>query len=88
MMMDRNTYTFVGVSRNPAGVLAVRYTNDAGRARHLARVGHTDIVFLALDMPERVEDCVSVLMDYVEDNERVDLLDVVRDEAERVGFAV
>jgi hypothetical protein len=86
--MDTKTYTFVGVSRNPEGVLAVRYANDAGRARHLARVGHTDIVFLAMDYPERVEDCVSALMDYVEDNEAIELLDVVRDEAARVGFAV
>ena len=86
--MDRNTYTFVGVSRHPNGELAVRYTNDRNRARVLDKNGHTDILFLPLDMPERVEDCVSLLMDYVEDNERLDLLDVVRAEAERVGFVV
>jgi uncharacterized Fe-S radical SAM superfamily protein PflX len=86
--MDRNTYTFVGVSRHPNGELAVRYTNDKNRARVLAKNGHTEILFLELDMPERVEDCMSALMDYVEDNEAVDLLDVVRNEANRVGFAV
>jgi hypothetical protein len=86
--MDRNTYTFVGVSRHPNGELAVRFTNDGNRARVLERNGHTDCLFLALDYPERVEDCVSALMDYVEDYERIDLLDVVRDEALRVGFAV
>ena len=86
--MDRNSYMYVGVSRHPNGELAVRYTNDPNRARVLARNGHTDILFLEMSMPERVEDCVSALMDYVEDNEAVDLLDCVRDEAERVGFAV
>jgi uncharacterized Fe-S radical SAM superfamily protein PflX len=86
--MDSNTYTFVGVSRHPNGTLAVRYTNDRNRARVLTKNGHTDILFLELDMPERVEDCMSALMDYVEINERLDLLDVVRDEAGRVGFAV
>jgi hypothetical protein len=39
-------------------------------------------------MAERVEDCMSALMDYVEDNEAIELLDVVRNEANRVGFAV
>jgi hypothetical protein len=86
--MDRNTYTFVGVSRHPNGTLAVRYTNDRNRARVLAKNGHTEILFLQLDIAERVEDCMSALMDYVENNERVDLLDVVREEAARVGFAV
>lgn len=86
--MDRNTYRFVGVSRHPNGELAVRYTNDAGRARHLARVGHTEVFFLDMEQPERVEECMDALMTYVETEERIDLLDVVRDEAERVGFAV
>ena len=86
--MDRNTYKFVGVSRGTNGQLAVRYTNDVRRARHLERVGHTDIVFLEMEQAERVEELVDALMSFVEDNERIDLLDVVRDEAERVGFAV
>ena len=86
--MDRNSYLYVGVSRHPNGTVAVRYTNDRNRARVLAKNGHTDILFLELPMAERVEDCVSALMDYVEDNEAVELLDVVRDEAARVGFAV
>jgi hypothetical protein len=86
--MDRNTYNFVGVSRHPNGTLAVRYTNDRNRARVLAKNGHTEILFLELDIAERVEDCMSALMDYVENNERLDLLDVVREEAARVGFAV
>jgi len=86
--MDRKTYKFVGVSRNPDGVLAVRYANDAGRARHLQRVGHTEVLFLEMEQPERVEDLMDAMMDYVELNERLDLLDVVREEAGRVGFAV
>lgn len=86
--MDRKTYKFVGVSRNPDGVLAVRYANDAGRARHLQRVGHTEVLFLEMEQPERVEELMDALMDYVELNERLDLLDVVREEAGRVGFAV
>jgi hypothetical protein len=86
--MDRNTYRFVGVSRNPAGQLAVRYANDAGRVRVLARNGHTDIMFLEAEQAERVEELMDMLMDYVELNERLDLLDVVREAAGRVGFAV
>jgi division protein CdvB (Snf7/Vps24/ESCRT-III family) len=86
--MDRKTYKFVGVSRNPDGVLAVRYANDAGRARHLQRVGHTEVLFLEMEQPERVEELMDAMMDYVELNERLDLLDVVREEAGRVGFAV
>jgi uncharacterized protein with ACT and thioredoxin-like domain len=86
--MDHKTYKFVGVSRNPDGVLAVRYANDAGRARHLQRVGHTEVLFLEMEQAERVEELMDALMDYVELNERLDLLDVVREEAGRVGFAV
>ncbi len=86
--MDHKTYKFVGVSRNPEGVLAVRYANDAGRARHLQRVGHTEVLFLEMEQAERVEELMDALMDYVELNERLDLLDVVREEAGRVGFAV
>ena len=86
--MDCNTYAYVGVSRHPNGLLAVRYTNDPNRARVLAKNGHTEILFLELPMAERVEECVSLLMDYVEDNERLDLLDCVRAEAARVGFVV
>lgn len=86
--MDRNTYTFVGVSRHPNGALAVRYTNDRNRSRVLFKNGHTDCLFLELEQAERVEDCMDALMTYVEVNERLDLLDVVREEAHRVGFAV
>lgn len=86
--MDRNTYSYVGVSRHPNGVLAVRYTNDRNRARVLAKNGHTEILFLELPQAERVEECVDLLMTYVEDNEALELLDCVRAEAERVGFVV
>lgn len=81
-------YQFVGVSRNEDGVLAVRYASSAGRARALERVGHTEVFFIDLGQPEHVEELVHSLMDYVEANERVDLLTVVYDEAVRVGFAV
>jgi hypothetical protein len=81
-------YQFVGVSRNEFGQLAVRYASNAGRARALERVGHTEVMFIDLGQPEHVEEAVHALMDYVEDNERIDLLEVVRNEAERVGFVV
>lgn len=86
--MDRNSYQYVGVSRHPNGAMAVRYTNDPNRARVLARNGHTDILFLEAEQPERVEELIDMLMDYVELNERLDLIDTVRDEAARVGFVV
>lgn len=86
--MDRNSYMYVGVSRHPNGELAVRYTNDRNRARVLERNGHTEILFLAAAQPERVEELVDLLMNYVEDHERIDLLDAVRVEADRVGFVV
>ena len=81
-------YQFVGVSRNEFGVLAVRYASSAGRARALERVGHTEVMFIDLGQPEHVEEAVHALMDHVEDNERIDLLPVVYDEAVRVGFAI
>ena len=81
-------YQFVGVSRNEDGVLAVRYASNAGRARALERVGHTDVMFIDMGQPEHPEEAVHVLMDYVEVNERVDLLTVVYDEAVRVGFTI
>jgi hypothetical protein len=81
-------YQFVGVSRNEFGVLAVRYASNAGRARALERVGHTDVMFIDMGQPEHVEEAVHALMDYVEDNERDDLVTVVYDEAIRVGFAI
>jgi len=81
-------YRFVGVSRKEDGVLAVRYASDAGRARALERVGHTDVMFIDLGQPEHPEEAIHALMDYVEANERVDLLIPVYDEAVRVGFAI
>jgi hypothetical protein len=81
-------FQFVGVSRNELGQLAVRYAGSAGRARALERVGHTDVMFIDMGQPEHVEEAVHTLMDWVENNERVDLLTVVLDEARRVGFAV
>ena len=81
-------YQFVGVSRNEDGVLAVRYASNAGRARALERVGHTEVMFIDLGQAEHVEEAVHALMDYVEGNERVDLLTVVYDEAVRVGFTI
>jgi hypothetical protein len=84
--MAKGLFQFIGVSRHPNGEVAVRYANDAGRVRVLARNGHTDIEFIELERAEHVEEAMSALMDFVEDNERVDLLDVVFNEAERVGF--
>jgi hypothetical protein len=84
--MAKGLFQFIGVSRHPNGEMAVRYANDAGRQRVLARNGHSDIEFIELERPEHVEEAMSALMDFVEDNERVDLLDVVFNEAERVGF--
>ena len=84
-MATTNTFTFVGVSRRD-GELSVRYTNDKNRARVLEANGHTDILFVPLTQPERQEDCIDALMTYVEKNEKVELLDVVRIEAERLGF--
>jgi hypothetical protein len=81
-------FQFVGVSRNELGELAVRYASSAGRTRALERVGHTDVMFIDMGQPEHVEEAVHTLMDWVENNERVDLLDVVLAEARRVGFAV
>jgi hypothetical protein len=81
-------YQFVGVSRNEVGELAVRYASNAGRARHLERVGHTEVMFIDLGQPEHQEEAVHQLMDHVEQNERVDLVIPVYDEAVRVGFAL
>jgi len=81
-------FQFVGVSRKENGVLSVRYASSAKRAGHLKRVGHTDIMFIDLGQPEDHTEAVARLMDFVEDNEREDLLVPVYDEAVRVGFAI
>ena len=83
--MDTNTYAFVGLSRRN-DILSVRYTNDRNRARVLAKGGHTDILFLPMPQPERVEDCVCVLLDWAEANPCEEVLATVRAEAERLGF--
>ena len=81
-------FQFVGVSRKENGVVSVRYASSAKRARHLERVGHTDVMFIDLGQPEEHTEAMTRLMDFVEDNERVDLLVPVYDEAVRVGFAI
>ena len=83
--MDRNTYTRVGLSRHN-GVLTVRYTNDKNRERVLTRGGQTDIMFINLPQPERVEDCICVLLDYADRSTNEELKKCVQTEAERLGF--
>ena len=83
--MDRNSYTRVGISRNK-GVLSVRYTNDRNREKVLTRGGHTDIMFITLDQPERVEDCICILLDYADHSTNEELKNCVQNEAERLGF--
>lgn len=82
-------FKFVGVSRHPNGELKVRFANDAGRVKVLARNGHTDIHFIEMEQPEHKMDCIDALMDWAEDNaDTIDgeVLSVVAEEAEAAGF--
>ena len=86
-MINKETFRFVGVSKLN-GQFAVRYANSKGRAGVLARNGHTDIVFIDMEQPERIEECVDALLgqDWVFENYEVAV--AVQEEAERVGFVV
>lgn len=81
-------FKFAGVSRHPNGELKVRYANDAGRVKVLARNGHTDIMFIEMNQPEHKMDCVDALMDYCESVEDLDpdVFAAVAEEAEALGF--
>ena len=82
-------FKFVGVSRHPNGEMKVRFANDAGRVKVLARNGHTEIQFIEMDFPERKEDCVSSLMDWAEstaDEIDAEVLAVIAEEARECGF--
>jgi len=59
-------YRFVGVSRGMDGVLAVRWANELGRARHLERVGHTDVRFWDMGQPEHKMECMDQMLNIVE----------------------
>lgn len=61
-------FKFVGVSRHPNGEFKVRYANDAGRVKVLARNGHTDIYFIEMEQPELKIECMDALMDWAEAN--------------------
>ena len=84
-MADKSTYKFVGVSFY-RDQWAVRYTNDANRARVLEKNGHTNVRFIELDEPSRVEDCVDVLLSASEFAEEFEVYGAVIAEAERLGF--
>ena len=86
-MADKNLYKFVGVSCNK-GAYAVRYANDANRSRVLERNGHTNILFIELDEPSRVEDCVDTLLGAPEFAEDIAVWAAVTEEAERLGFVL
>ena len=83
-------FKFVGVSRKD-GEFKVRYANDAGRARVLAKNGHTDMFFIGMEQPEHKMDCVDALLDLVDSGEHEFCEDAVRaiyEEARELGFVV
>lgn len=86
-MAKANTFTFVGVSKHN-GTFAVRYANDKGRAKVLARNGHTDIRFIELSQPERDIDAVDALLkeDFI--CEDLDCAEAVAAEGMRMGFVM
>mgnify|MGYP006283510555 CR=1 FL=1 len=86
--MDTSLYRFVGVSKGPNGRFAVRYTNDKNRERVLVKNGHSEVMFLEMEQPERVEECMDALLTYVEQNLAFEYAEAVKAEAVRVGFVV
>jgi len=61
-------FRFVGVSRGTDGVLAVRWANELGRARHLERVGHTSVRFWDMGQPEHKMECMDQMLNLLEDS--------------------
>ena len=83
-------FKFTGVSFHN-GEFRVRYANDASRAAHLARVGHTDIFFIEMEQPEHKMDCVDALLDLVESGEHglsERAVAAILSEAEALGFVL
>jgi hypothetical protein len=60
-------FRFVGVSRGTDGVMAVRWANEVGRARHLERVGHTSVRFWDMGQPEHKMECMDQMLNLLED---------------------
>jgi hypothetical protein len=61
-------YRFIGVSRGLDGVLAVRWANELGRARHLQRVGHTDVRFWDMGAAEHKMECMDQMLNLLEES--------------------
>ncbi len=61
-------YRFVGVSRGLDGVLAVRWANELGRARHLESVGHTAVRFWDMGSAEHKMECMDQMLNLLEDS--------------------
>lgn len=82
-------FKFAGVSCKD-GEFKVRYANDEGRARHLSRVGHTDIFFIEMEQPEHKMDCVDALLDVLEgDNDLChEAKMAIYEEAQELGFVI
>ena len=82
-------FKFVGVSRKD-GEFKVRYANDEGRARVLAKNGHTDMFFIEMDQPEHKMDCVDALLDLLDgEHDLCDLAqDAILEEARELGFVI
>lgn len=86
-MADKNLYKYTGVSFHK-GQFSVRYTNDPKRAQVLERNGHTRCLFIELEEPSRVEDCVDTLLSAPEFAEDLEVYNAVAEEAERLGFVM
>jgi hypothetical protein len=82
-------YRFLGVSRGVDGALAVRWANELNRARHLERVGHTEVRFWDMGQPEHKEECMDQMLNLLEAG-TVEFTPAERvafyAEAERLGF--
>jgi hypothetical protein len=84
-------YRFVGVSRDPKGVVTVRWANELGRARTLERNGHTEVVLFDLGQPEHKEECMDQLLNLIEEGQHDlthDQVCAVYKEAQDLGFRI
>jgi hypothetical protein len=82
-------YRFVGFSRDPKGVVTVRYAQELGRARVLERNGHTEVRLFDMGQAEHKMECIDQMLNIVEHTEHdltFEQVDALYREAEAMGF--
>lgn len=83
--MSVKTFRYAGVSEQN-GQFKVRYANDKNRAKHLKKVGHTNVEIFDLREAMTKEDCVDLLLSKTFKNAKAQ--ETVIAEAREIGFKI